>query len=211
MTPFFLRRFLQNCRLPTDTFGGRLILRHMSVGHRPLWEWTLSALPGDFAPGAIADIGCGGGEALALLAARYPQAKELFGFDLSPTSVAWAQRCNRHESRVRVSQADANQLPLAGGTVELATAFETVYFWQPIAGSFREIFRVLRPGGMFLVGCEVNDPEKAAPFARRIEGMTAYTAEDLASALRTAGFDRIETAAKDLWMRLLAHKTPTTP
>jgi len=178
----------------------------MHRGHRPLWLWALESLPADFAPETVSDVGCGGGDALALLAGRYPKARELVGYDLSPTSVEWTRRRNRGDARVRAEVADANRLPAADGALALATAFETVYFWQPIAGSFREIFRVLRPGGKFLVACELNDPKAAAPFTRRIDGMTAYTTGEIATALREAGFASIETAEKGLWMRILASK-----
>jgi SAM-dependent methyltransferase len=207
MIPFFLRGSIQNCHLPTDTFAGRLMLRAMARGHRPLWEWALEALPADFAPGTVADIGCGGGDALQLLARRYPAAERLFGFDLSETSVARAGKLNRREPRIRVAQADACRLPLADGALDLATAFETVYFWQPLADAFREIFRVLRPGGLFLAACEVNDPAAAAPYVKSIEGMTVYTADDLARALRAAGFPSAETAGRGPWMRVLARKS----
>ena len=31
------------------------------------------------------------------------------------------------------------------------TAFETVYFWPELAQNFREVYRVLKPGGVFFI------------------------------------------------------------
>lgn len=207
MIPFFLRGCIQNCRLPTDTLAGRLILRAMPLGHRPLWQWALEALPGDFAPRDIADVGCGGGEALRLLARRFPAAGTLRGFDLSPLAVSRARKTNRRDPRVRVEHADACRLPLADGALDLACAFETVYFWNPLPLALREIFRVLRPGGFFLAACEVSDPAHLSPHARRIEGMSVYSPDELAGALRAASFSSAETAGRGPWMRVLARKT----
>lgn len=206
MIPFFLRGFIQNCRLPTDTPAGRLILRAMARGHRPLWEWALEALPGGFAPRDIADVGCGGGDALRLLALRFPSAGALRGFDLSPAAVARSRKINRRDPRVLVERADACSLPSADGTLDLACAFETVYFWDPLPRALREIFRVLRPGGLFLAACEVSGPDDLSPHARRIEGMTVYSPGELAGALRAAGFPSAETAGRGPWMRVLARK-----
>ena len=38
----------------------------------------------------------------------------------------------------------------------MATAFETVYFWPELAQNFREVYRVLKPGGTFFICNEAN-------------------------------------------------------
>lgn len=43
------------------------------------------------------------------------------------------------------------QLPFEAERFDLVTAFETVYFWPDLPKSFREIRRVLRPGGTLLI------------------------------------------------------------
>ena len=35
-------------------------------------------------------------------------------------------------------------------------AFETVYFWPELAQNFREVYRVLKPGGIFFICNEAN-------------------------------------------------------
>ena len=42
------------------------------------------------------------------------------------------------------------ELPYETGKFDLVTAFETVYFWPDLKQSFSEVFRVLKPGGMFM-------------------------------------------------------------
>ena len=38
----------------------------------------------------------------------------------------------------------------------MVTAFETVYFWPELAQNFREVYRVLKPGGVFFICNEAN-------------------------------------------------------
>lgn len=52
-------------------------------------------------------------------------------------------------------------LPFEEASFDLVSAFETVYFWPDLNRGFREVFRVLAPGGRFLVVCEGSGPESA--------------------------------------------------
>lgn len=53
------------------------------------------------------------------------------------------------------------QLLFADEQFDLATAFETVYFWPGPADSFREVYRVLRLGGTFLIVNESDGTNQA--------------------------------------------------
>ena len=43
------------------------------------------------------------------------------------------------------------KLPYPNHTYDVATAIETVYFWPDVTEGFRQIFRVLKPGGKVIV------------------------------------------------------------
>ena len=71
----------------------------------------------------------------------------------------------------------------------MATAFETVYFWPELAQNFREVYRVLKPGGIFFICNEANgETTKDDKWTQIIDGMTIYT--DTASE-RVSGTSRI--------------------
>ncbi len=48
-----------------------------------------------------------------------------------------------------MQQASVAELPFEAEQFDVVTAFETVYFWPELAQNFREVYRVLKPGGIF--------------------------------------------------------------
>ena len=48
-----------------------------------------------------------------------------------------------------MQQASVAELPFEAEQFDVVTAFETVYFWPELAQNFREVYRVLKPGGVF--------------------------------------------------------------
>ena len=83
-------------------------------------------------------------------------------------------------------QASVEALPFDDRVLDLATAFETVYFWPDIAENFKEVRRVLADGGRFVVVNDPGDPNKH--WEDKIPGMRAYSAEQIAAAMEGAGF-----------------------
>ena len=86
------------------------------------------------------------------------------------------------------------ELPFPEASFDVVTAFETVYFWPGLERSFQEIFRVMKPGGVFLVSNESTGHDKVAEkFARIIDDMVPYTVEEIGDAMKKTGFTVIET------------------
>ena len=85
----------------------------------------------------------------------------------------WAGRC-------AVWQGSVEQIIFASGWFDAVTAFETVYFWPDLPKSFREIRRVLRPGGTLLIcnECSGDAPGDEA-WTKKIAGMRIYPAAEL--------------------------------
>ena len=55
-----------------------------------------------------------------------------------------------------LQQASVAELPFEAEQFDVVTAFETVYFWPELAQNFREVYRVLKPGGTFFICNEAN-------------------------------------------------------
>ena len=159
-----LRAFFNNTRKPEGLLG-RCMVGSMNHAHAALADWGLSHLP-ETGPTEIAELGCGGGRNIRALLRKYPAAT-VAALDCSEVSVEKAMRVNRkglQAGRCRIIQGDVSCLPFEDGTFDLVTAFETVYFWPGPTESFREVYRTLRPGGIFLI---VNESDGEDPHASK--------------------------------------------
>ena len=91
----------------------------------------------------VLDIGCGTGTMLTYLA-RYGEAE---GIDVDAEAIDYC----RARGLTRVSQAGADGLPFAENTFGLVTALDVIEHVDDDQGALREVRRVLRPGGSFLL------------------------------------------------------------
>lgn len=197
-----LNKFFQNTRKPVGKMG-RLMLRSMNTGHASLSKWALSFLRLADYP-HILDVGCGGGANIAKMLNDSPQSI-VDGIDYSEESVAVSRKNNRDAiagKRCTIQQGDVAKLPYADASIDLVTAFETVYFW-PLEEGFAEVHRVLKEGGVFLISCEFDDADDTT-WTKRIEGMTIYRADDLEERLNRAGFRNVEINRRGKWICLKA-------
>jgi Methylase involved in ubiquinone/menaquinone biosynthesis len=204
-----MKKFFNQTRKPEGTLG-KLMLSSMNSGHAKLADWGFSHLP-ELSPERIVELGCGAGRNAAELLKMYPQA-HVTAIDYSPLSVEKAGEYNRESisaGRCVVQQGDVSDLRLLTESFDLATAFETVYFWPGIEKCFAQVVRVLKPGACFLICNESNGLDATGKkFEKIIDGMKVYTAEELEAALRKAGFTEVYTDryGSKPWITVLARK-----
>ena len=203
------RKFINQTRKP-EGFLGKLMVGGMNGGHAGLADWGMTHL-GGITPANIAELGCGGGRNARELMKRYPKAK-LTAVDHSELSVEKTKRSNKNmiaSGRCEVIRASVAELPIDSGSADLATAFETVYFWPGLEKCFAEVCRILKPGGTFLI-CNESDgkDEMSKKYEKLIDGMTCYTAEELEKALRAAGFSEVKADHHKIkpWISVIARK-----
>ena len=200
--------FFENTRKPTG-FGGKMMVLMMNLGHRGLADWGFRFL--NPAPdAAVLDCGCGGGANLKKLLKTCPEGR-VKGVDYSKISVRKSRALNRkaiESGRCEVLQASVAALPFEDARFDWVTAFETVYFWPDLARSFREILRVLKPGGAFLICNECSgDTGKDDKWTEAIAGMTIYKDFQLKEMLEQAGFHGVQIHKnKQGWLCVTARK-----
>jgi trans-aconitate methyltransferase len=189
---------------------GKMMLRGMNSGHAKMADWGLNHLQ-NIAPENIVDLGCGGGRNAGELLRRYPKA-HVTAVDYSQLSVEKAREYNQEmiaAGRCTVQQGDVSALELPEEGYDLATAFETIYFWPGLSQCFSQVAKILKPGGYFMI-CNESDGTDAASlkFEKIIDGMKAYTVEDIREALAEAGFSKVRTDhhKKKPWIIVLARK-----
>ena len=150
---------------------GRFALRMMNLTHTPMAQWNLSFI--DFQPDwTILDVGCGGGKNIARMLKRCPEGK-VYGIDYSEESVAMSRKKNGKllGSRCFIEQGNVMELPYEKEKFDLVTAFETVYFWPDLNKSFSEVYRVLKPGGMFMFSYALDTSKTMRYWAEQIDAM----------------------------------------
>lgn len=172
----------------TDNFGnpkgllGRMMLVSMDKEHLPMAQWALERIkiPEN---GKVADLGCGGGYNIRRMLEMSAKAK-FIGLDISDESVKKAQKVNKAEigKRVKIIKGSAEKLPFKDNSIDLITAFETVFFWKKPEKAFREIYRSLVNGGCFAVINNYGDPN--VDWEKKVPCMTRYTAEQIADTLK---------------------------
>ena len=108
-----------------------------------------------------------------------------------------------------MQQGDVSSLEFDNGSYDLITAFETVYFWPGLEKCFTEVFRVLKTGGFFMILNECDGEDSVGKkFEKMIEGMKAYTADEIKTALTTVGFTNIKIIhnKENPWICVIAEK-----
>lgn len=203
------KSFVSQTRKPEGVLG-KVMLNGMNSGHGKMADWGMSNLNIDN-PNYIAELGCGGGRNAAELLRRYSEAK-VWAVDYSPLSVQKAAEYNKEaivRGRCKVSESNVSNLLLPKGKFDLATAFETVYFWGDLNRCFAEVFSILNSGGSFVIVNESDGTDDAGKkYEKIIDGMRVYTAEEIEEALKNAGFTEIKTVhhKKKPWICVIAKK-----
>ena len=199
--------FFENTRKPIG-LGGKIMVTMMNLGHSPVARWGLRFLK--LTPDAkVLDCGCGGGANIKRLLKKCPQGV-VKGIDYSPVSVEKSKRVNEAavtKGRCDVLRASVTELPFESEQFDAVTAFETVYFWPDLPQCFREVWRVLKSGGTFLICNESNgDTDKDEKWTEIISGMTIYKDIELKSCLEQAGFFDVQIHKKKTWLCVTARK-----
>ena len=98
-------------------------------------------------PGSVLDVGCGTGRLLRRANRYWPEA-QLIGVDPAQGMIEQAKLLTPNAT---FYTAMAETLPLQDNSVDLAISTISFHHWQNQAAGIREIARVLRPGGHFIL------------------------------------------------------------
>ncbi|MDY6826511.1 MAG: class I SAM-dependent methyltransferase [Bacillota bacterium] len=196
---------------PTDN-KGKEVVEKMNESHFHLTNWGLEKMQ-IAGTDIILDIGCGGGRTVASLASQAFRGK-VYGIDHSADCVKWATEYNQHlvdSGQVEIVHGSVERLPFKNDSFHLVVTIETIYFWPALLPSFKEVHRVLKPDGCFLI---VNEMYLSEAFKERnekcmaSEEMAIYSPEQIEQTMKEAGFKNISTdlIEEKNWLRCLGRK-----
>ena len=201
-----IRCHFENTRKPIG-LGGKNMVAMMNLGAQSCGTvgvhfWSLLRMK-------VLDCGCGGGANIKRLLKKCPEGI-VKGIDYSPVSVEKSKKVNETaivEGRCAVLQGSVADMMFVDNWFDAVTAFETVYFWPDLPQCFREVYRVLKPGGTLLICNESNgDTDKDEKWTEIIGGMTIYKDAELKTYLEQAGFHDVQIHKKKSWLCITARK-----
>lgn len=159
----------------------------------------------------VLDLGSGGGIDCFLAARRVGPGGRVIGVDMTDEMIRLARE-NAGKSgltNVEFRQGEIESLPVEDGTVDVVISNCVINLSTDKERVFREVYRVLKPGGRMMVSDIVLDGELPAAVKGSVAAYTgciggALKRRDYLDAMARAGFSRVEVVAEtkvpvDLW------------
>ncbi len=112
-----------------------------------LYERVVS--PAKLANADVLEVGSGRGGGASFLA-RYKKPKRTVGVDYSPQAVAFCRRRHTGIANLEFQVGDAEKLPFPEASFDVVVNVESSHCYGNVEAFFREVIRVLRPGGYFV-------------------------------------------------------------
>ncbi|MDQ0970473.1 ubiquinone/menaquinone biosynthesis C-methylase UbiE [Neobacillus niacini] len=131
---------------------GTYIGEKMVRQHKPETLWTIKLLNIQQSE-SVLELGCGAGYAMKLILEQSIVGK-VVGLDLSPTVIRSAMIRNKkalNNEKAKLVQANVKSLPFDDEQFDKVFSIHTIYFWDELAATLSEIFRVLKPGSVFIL------------------------------------------------------------
>jgi arsenite methyltransferase len=159
----------------------------------------------------VLDLGSGGGIDCFLAAAKVGAAGRVIGVDMTPEMIHLARENagKNGAENVEFRLGEIESLPVADGTIDAAISNCVINLSPDKERVFREVYRVLKPGGRMMVSDIVLDGELPERIKKSVAAYTgciggALKRADYLAAIAKAGFTQVEIVAEtkvpvDLW------------
>jgi len=108
----------------------------------------------------IVDVGCGTGSALRHAAAKIDKGN-LIGIDPVPRMIEIAidsTKGNKISDLINFKVGSAEHIPVEDSLADLVFAFDSIDHWNDIQAGLKEVLRILKPEGKFIVVKDLSVP-----------------------------------------------------
>lgn len=206
------KELIKNARKPVGELGHQ-ILDRMNKSHESMAQWGVSHFEVK-KDSKILDIGCGGGRNIQRFAEQISENGRVVGIDYSEVSVEKSIELNKEaidKGIVNVLQESVSEMPFCDETFNIATAFETIYFWPEFINDLKEVNRVLKEDGFLFICNEAvyreGEMDKYDDLVELLD-MKIYSEDVLKESLKTAGFNDFKSYLNDEndWICIIAKK-----
>lgn len=148
-----------NPRKPVGEDGEKMLQR-MNRSHASVTQWALEHWEIE-EDDQVLDIGCGGGATLKRMSEKIGSG-QLTGVDYSSVSIKTSEETNQEEiaaGKIHLIEASVEKLPFAADSFDKIITVESFYFWPNPKENLKEVLRVLKPGGTFLLVADTYNKE----------------------------------------------------
>ncbi len=157
---------------------------------------------------SILDVGCGTGILVPSLLASYPRTRPIIELDFAEEMLRHNRAKFHHRRLVRLA-CDATNLPLPDESIDLVLCFNTAPHLGSGEAAFRELFRVLAPGGVIAAGHLMSSAELNR-FHANLHGSIAHDhlppAKELGAVFSHLGGKDVMTQEQPGWYFVRANK-----
>ncbi len=131
------------------------------------------------------ELGCGVGHVAKHCASKYGW--NVTGTDYDPEMIAFATEGFDETESIRFQQADATDLPFEDGSFDIALSFGILHHINNWEDAIREVSRVLRDGGHYLLGEIVYSRFSKRLLGWFVKNYGVYTLGDLERCIEGSG------------------------
>jgi ubiquinone/menaquinone biosynthesis C-methylase UbiE len=141
----------------------------------------------------VLDIGFGGGSAMVEMT-KLAHGGLVAGIEVSDAMLKRGRKKFSKlisQGQVELKEGSASQIPYPPGFFNKVSTVNCIYFWPDAVAGLKEVHRVLKNGGVFVISVFSKDQLEKFPPARH--GFAIYSDGQLQDFLNTAGFVNIRT------------------
>ena len=191
-------KFFNNFKNPKGKLGDKVI-DQMNEKNAQVAIWGLNHFDIN-EDDVILDIGCGGGTNVKRMALNATGGK-VYGLDYSQKAVERSIEYNSSlisEGKVEIVHGEVSDLPFEDCTFNAITAIKSVFFWPDLYSDFREVRRVLKDCGKFVIIADYTGNAKGAlKFSTRLMELEGYSDTYLTEILLKSGFRKVTSYVRD--------------